>query len=256
MFKRFVAACFSVLASHAALAGTPLLIWPIDPLIAPGQQATALWLENHGGTTAVLQVRVFDWTQPKGEDSYQPQQAVMPSPPIATIAPGGRQLVRLIATRPPAPGTEQALRIFIDELPTPEEQAAEERAGASVKLQLRYAVPLFVYGADAVPPLSRSRDGLGGLKLDAMKPLIDWDLVMEGGKPVLVLSNRGAAHARVTALTWTVPGGEPQTVNPGLLGYVLAGSRMRFPVAAALPRNATLRAQLNGLATDINRAAD
>lgn len=256
MFKRFIAACCTALASLAALAGTPLLIWPIDPLIAPGQHATALWLENHGGTTAVLQVRVFDWTQSKGEDSYQPQQAVMPSPPIATIAPGGRQLVRLIATRPPAPGTEQALRIFIDELPVPDEQATDERAGTSVKLQLRYAVPLFVYGADAVPPLSRNRDGLGGLNLNAMKPVIDWDLVLDGGRPVLVLSNRGMAHARVTAVTWAVPGGEPQTVNPGLLGYVLAGSSMRFPVATALPRNATLSAQLNGMATDIKRAAD
>jgi fimbrial chaperone protein len=258
MVKRRLAMC-ALLAgcvTRPAGAGTPLLIWPIDPVIPPGQQAAALWLENHGSAPATLQVRIFGWSQPGGEDQYQQQPAVLPSPPIATVAPGGRQLVRLIATRPMPPQTEQAYRIFIDELPAPTPADAEPVQGASIKLQLRYAVPLFVYGPGAIPPLTRTRDGLGGPDRNAMLPVVDWELLQDAGKPVLVLHNSGNAHARVTAVEWAGTDGKTQTINPGLLGYVLAGSSARFPIAQALPRNALLRAQLNGRPADLRRAAD
>lgn len=240
----------------AAVAGTPLLIWPIDPVIAPGQQAAALWLENHGAAPAVMQVRIFGWRQAGGEELYQAQPAVLPSPPIATIAPGGRQLVRLISTQPVPAGAEQAYRIFVDELPTPEADTAAPQ-GASVKLQLRYAVPLFVYGAGAVPPASRSRDGVGGSDAAALQPRLSWQAVLDAGRPALLLRNTGTAHARVTAVEWAGAAGAPgQSINPGLLGYVLAGSSMRFPLEQPVPRNAALRAQLNGRPADIPRAAD
>lgn len=253
---RTCAAATLALAATAAQAGTPLLIWPIDPVIAPDQQAAALWLENHGAEPAVLQVRIFDWQQSEAGEDYQPQQTVVPSPPIATIAPGARQLVRLIATRPATPGVEQPYRIFIDELPTPASQEAERREGASVKLQLRYAVPLFVYGAGAVAPQTRTRDGFGGPDRRALEPALDWSVGGDSAKPMLVLRNSGAAHARVTAVAWSTPDGRTESINPGLLGYVLAGRTMRFPIARPLPRNATLRAQLNGLPADIRRATD
>ena len=255
--RRRLTACLLALPALVALparAGTPLLIWPIDPVIAPGQQAAALWLENHGAEPAVLQVRIFGWTQ-AGDETYQPQATVLPSPPIATIAPGGRQLVRLIATQPAPAGAEQPYRIFIDELPTPG-GPADAAPGTAVRLQLRYAVPLFVYGAGAVPPLTRTRDGVGALDANAMAPRLDWNLVLEAGKPVLVLRNSGNARARITAVEWQAPGGAVQTLNPGLLGYVLAGSSMRFPIDRPLPRNAALRAQLNGRPADIPRAPD
>lgn len=240
----------------AARAGAPLLIWPIDPVIAPGQQATALWLENQGGQPAVLQVRVFGWSQAQGEEDFQPQQAVLPSPPIATIAPGARQLVRLMSTRPMPAGSEQAFRVFIDELPTPEAARQDAAAGASIRLQMRYAVPLFVYGGGATLPLSRSREGAGGAEDKALKPVLDWQLLQDKGQPVLLLRNSGDAHARVTAVEWSGADGQAHSLNPGLLGYVLAGSRMRFVIEKALPRDARLRAQLNGRAADIPRAPD
>lgn len=241
----------------AAQAGTPLLIWPIDPVIAPGQQATALWLENQGGQPATLQVRVFGWSQPRGEDDFQPQQAVLPSPPIATIPAGGRQLVRLIATRPASPGTEQPFRVFIDELPTGVSPSQDSAPGASVKLQLRYAVPLFVYGAGAVPPAARNREGgKDAAETNALAPRLDWNLLLDKGQPVLVLRNTGNAHARVTAVEWSAADGPAQVLNPGLMGYVMAGASMRFAIEKPLPRDAKLRAGLNGRAAEIPRAAD
>jgi len=268
---RHAAVAALAVSVFTAQAGTPLLIWPIDPVIAPGQQAAALWLENQGAQAATLQVRVFGWSQSRGEDDFQPQQAVVPSPPIATVPPGGRQLVRLIATRPVPPGTEQPFRIFIDELPAAPAPAQDPAAtatatptanpgaaaGASVKLQLRYAVPLFVYGAGAVPPTARNREnGRDTTEPNALAPRLDWDLLLEKGQPVLVLRNNGNAHARVTGVEWSAADGPVQILNPGLLGYVMAGASMRFAIEKPLPRNARLRAGLNGRAADIPRAPD
>lgn len=249
----------------AAFAGTPLLIWPIDPVIGPGQQATALWLENQGSEAVTLQVRVFGWSQPQGEDEFLPQQSVLPSPPIATVAPGTRQLVRLIATRPPPPGTEQPFRIFIDELPaaapapSPATSAPPPAgaAGGSVNLQLRYAVPLFVFGAGAVPPTARSRDGTGAPEAGALAPRLAWKVLLDKGQPTLLLRNTGNAHARVTAAEWHLPDGRPmQVLNPGLLGYVMPGAAMRFSIDKPPPAGTTLRALLNGRPADIPRAPD
>ena len=272
-----LAALLCGLATLPAVAGTPLLIWPIDPVIAPGQQATALWLENQGSEPATLQVRVFGWSQPKGEDEFLPQQSVLPSPPIATVAPGTRQLVRLIATRPAPPGTEQPFRVFIDELPVaapvgqaPSTQApSPSPAGASVSLQLRYAVPLFVYGAGTLPPTARGREGADAAEATALAPRLDWKLLLDKGQPTLLLRNSGNAHARVTGVEWRLPEKGPaqvqaqvqaqpqvQVLNPGLLGYVMAGAGMRFAIDKPPPGGATLRAVLNGRPVDIPRATD
>ncbi|MCZ2496906.1 fimbria/pilus periplasmic chaperone [Xylophilus sp. Kf1] len=248
----------ATLWAGGAVAGTPLLIWPIDPVIAPGQQATALWLENQGDQPATLQVRVYGWSQPRGEDDFQPQQAVVPSPPIAAIPPGGRQLVRLMAVQPVPAGSEQPYRVFIDELPAAPvaPPAPGTTAGASVKLQLRYAVPLFVYGAGAVPPQARHRNPGEPPGPGVLAPRLDWNLLLDKGQPVLVLRNSGNAHARVTGVEWSTPGGPVQMLNPGLLGYVMAGASMRFAIEKPLPRDARLRAGLNGRAADIPRATD
>ena len=72
--------------------------------------------------------------------------------------------------------------------------------------------------------------------------------------PNFSFTNSGTAHARVTAVEAT--GATPQSINPGLLGYVLAGSSMRFALASPLPARAGLRAQLNGRAVDLPRAVD
>lgn len=255
---RYVLSCFLslglTLATSSTQAGTPLLIWPIDPVIESSQRATALWLENQGSEPATLQVRIFDWNQDGHQSNYLPQQLVIPSPPIATIAPGGRQLVRLMSTQPPMPGTERALRIFIDELPTSGNKDPVD--GGVVKLQLRYAVPLFVYGAGARPPLTRSREGVESSEGVSTQPVVQWTSSTEAGQHFLLLRNTGMVHGRVTEVEWSEAGKQVQSVNPGLLGYVLAGSTIRFPVAIAVPRKAQLRARLNGRAASLTRVDD
>ncbi|SEH12509.1 fimbrial chaperone protein [Sphingopyxis sp. YR583] len=215
-----------------------VLIWPVNPVIEADKKAAALWLENPGKSSVTLQVRVYAWEQTDGKNVYAAQDAVVGTPPIVTIAPGTKQLVRLTRMGAIPASAETPYRIIIDEVPV---EAREPAApGAGISFRMRYSVPLFVAGA--VPAKNAP----------APMPKLVWRVVAEGGSRFVEVRNDGPVHARLTeaVIDGTMPLGE------GLLGYVLAGRMMRWP----LPDRATptsLRAAVNGLpSTPIERAAD
>ncbi|MBB2200571.1 molecular chaperone [Gluconacetobacter tumulisoli] len=209
-----------LLASWGARAGTSIVIWPIDPVITADRTAAALWLENRGRQPALMQVRLFRWDQDRQDDRYHTQADLIGSPPMVQIAPGARQLVRLIRTADLPPRTETAYRIIVDEVPIPGGPDASGPAGrhaAAITFQMRYSIPLFVYG-----------DGLGP---QGGRPALDWRIVTDAGRPVLEVRNQGPIHARLTRVAFRRPGGSV-AVADGLLGYVLAHGTMRWPLAA------------------------
>lgn len=244
----------TVAATHAA---TPLMIWPVDPVITEEQPAVALWVENRGTTTVSLQVRVLDWSQTEGEEFFATQKEVLASPPISAIPAGKRQMIRLIATQPTPPESEAAYRVVIDELPTPADQgqphAAGSETGMGIRLQVRYAIPLFVYGTGA-QPFRPAKPPLAGAKGKPLPPALSWQTVKEGNKHRLVLRNQGAGHARITAVQWSA-GSRELLINEGLLGYVLPYSQMRWELDAAPPPHPVLKATINGRETLVPSAA-
>lgn len=221
----FTGALFALLLSIVALnahAANSVLIWPIDPKISQNDKATELWLENRGESTTLMQVRVFGWQQVNGQEQYQTQQQVVASPPMVRIEPGKRQLVRLIKQTPPAAGQEVAYRVILDEIPTPK-APGEDQAG--VTLQMRYSVPLFVYGTGIDPATAR--------------PELSWRLVNREGKQALEITNRGNAHARLSNV---VLGG--RQLAGSLFGYVLANASNTFPLSVPASERAEISAQL------------
>lgn len=209
----------NVLNAHAA---NSVLIWPIDPKIRQNEKATELWLENRGDSTTLMQVRVFGWQQVNGQEQYQTQQMVVASPPMVRIEPGNRQLVRLIKQTAPPADHEAAYRVVLDEIPTPK-APGEDQAG--VTLQMRYSVPLFVYGS--------------GLDPAAARPDLSWRLVNREGKQALEITNRGNAHARLSNVAL---GG--RKLAGSLLGYVLANASNTFPLSSPASERAEITAQL------------
>ncbi len=188
-----------------------VVIWPVDPVIKGGEQATALWLENKGEAPVTLQVRTFGWSQPAGEDKLDQQQQVVASPPIAVVAPGARQLVRLIRRSTDA-APEKAYRLLIDELPPPPGAQQPGMVQARLTVQMRYSIPLFTYAAASAPPQLVASVAAG-----------------PGGR-VLTIRNTGAGHARLTDLRLIATGGREIVVRAGLAGYVLAGGTIAIPL--------------------------
>lgn len=207
-----------------AQAGNAVLIWPVDPVINAAQKAGELWVENRGASTTLIQIRVFGWQQRNGSDSYQAQQRVIASPPMLRLVPGQKQMVRLLKHQPPRAGEEQAFRILLDEIPTPHLDPADKNH--SVNFQMRYSLPLFVYGERAAP--------------DAGDPLLSWRVVEDGGQTFLEVSNQEPVHARLSQAHL-----DRQRLSDGLFGYVLAHASYRWPLKGSVGRGQQLEFRLD-----------
>ena len=209
--------------AHAAA----VVIWPVDPTIGPGQQATALWVENQSKEPVTLQVRSLGWSQSAGEDHYSDQDAVVASPPIATVAGMSRQLIRLIRRAPGA--GEQSYRLLIDELPLPLDPSAPASPTAQLSVQMRYSIPLFTYDAASA----------------VASPDLHAKIEQTAAGRYLVISNTGARHARLVNLR-ARSADRRVTVSAGLVGYVLAGQTMRWPLPQDLASPSAFEVNVNG----------
>ncbi|WP_433923953.1 fimbrial biogenesis chaperone [Vreelandella sp. 21] len=222
-----------------------LLIWPIYPVIESHQQASALWLENRGSETVNMQVRIFAWSQVGGENQYQSQQSVVGSPPMTAIAPGERQMVRLIRQEPSPIGEEQAYRIIVDEIPAlAPNSGGESSPRAAVQLQMRYSLPLFVYGEGALPPERIASSNIP-------YPGLTWRLVTHEGQSQLEIHNAGQHHVRLSQVTFEQPGQRNEVTN-GLLGYVLPRQVRRWPLPQNIRPTGELRAHISGVSHRIS----
>lgn len=173
-----------------------------------------------------MQVRLFEWRQDGGRDDLQPTTALLASPPMHTLAAGQQQLVRVVRAEPQAPSRQQSYRVIVDELPEPDPQAS------GMQFVLRYSIPVFVQPA-AQPRLQHL--------LQART------LSGDDGAPMLEVHNSGSSYAQLADVALGTPD-RPQIIHPGLLGYVLAGQTMRWPLdlPAARLAGATLSAKING----------
>lgn len=217
-----------LMASSVVQAASSILIWPINPTLSADQSSRPLWLENQANVPATLQIRILRWRQVQQRNDYQPQNEVLPSPPVVTIAPGDRQLVRLtLAGAAPSSG-EQAYRILVDEIPDARQQAREAE-GSRVNFRMRYSVPLFVNSGE--PPREDMQ----------IARALRWEVVTEGGQRYLRVHNSGRTHARLTRVQMG-----NATLAEGLLGYVLAGATHRWPLPDNLRGGQSVTATVNG----------
>lgn len=215
-----VAAVTTLLIPATAGAQAALRVQPLSVEVSSPSQASSITLQNNGNETISLQMRVFEWTQEGGQDRLVPTTEVVASPPVARIAPGSNYTIRLARTvGAAAPGTEEAYRLWVDELP-PASLARSE--GGRVDVRLRFDLPVFFRGAGASPSLGWNARRVGD------------DVVVDG-------TNSGSAHARIEGLAVRA-GANEVSFGAGLNGYVLANSTRRWSrsVADAALAGATL----------------
>ncbi|MGN6313295.1 MAG: fimbrial biogenesis chaperone [Rhodanobacteraceae bacterium] len=223
---RGLAAALLIACGSAGASG--LQVAPVGLEFAPGNTAQGVWLTNTGNDVLRAQVRVFHWTQVDGKDVLAPTQGLVASPPMLNLQPGAQQLVRVIRTGTAANTNEDAYRLLVDELPQPEKEDK-----SSVRYILRYSVPAFIESAGSINAT----------------PALTWSLRHDGNGIELVAHNAGARHAQISDASLQLPGGKRITLSNGLLGYVLPGSTMRWPLqapAAQLGNGTLLKVTVNG----------
>ena len=237
-WQTLVLAALLGLCGHAGAAS--LQVAPTSVVVQPQENGEAVWLSNTDPDTPVrAQVRLFRWTQKDGEDVLEPTRDLAISPPLVELAGGARQLVRVIRLGPPpADGEpETSYRIIVDEVPS---AGADEKTG--LKFLLRYSVPVFVLPASETP--------------------IDYQLAprleRNGNTVTLVVSNSGRQHAQLADLAHVDANGKRRELMGGLVGYVLPGQTMRWPLPASPAgyESGSFKARINGEADEQTLALD
>lgn len=231
MPRGLLAAGLVALSCAAGAAG--LQVAPIGLAFKPATPAQGLWLTNTGSDVLKAQVRVFHWTQNEGKDHLSPTQALVASPPMLSLAPGARQLVRVIRTDTTDSSThEEAFRVLVDELPP-----AQQTGQTGVRYVMRHSIPVFVDSSAQA------------LDAAAVAAALHWSLVREDDGIALQVRNTGTRHAQISAATLLPPNGPPIEISPGLVGYVLPAMTMRWTLtgpAAQRHTGTTLKARING----------
>lgn len=213
--------------SPMVYAQATFLIWPIYPKIEANEKAAAVWLENTGKSDAMVQIRVFKWDQKQQQDSYNEQNEVIASPPIAKIKAGEKHMLRLTRAAQTAEGQEVAYRVIVDELPIQLDEHAQDTS--KVSFQMRYSIPLFVYGNNLGSGLTQETQKINA-KNHLAQPILTWWIKDNAqGKTELYIKNSGLKFARLSGIK-SSPDTQKMLLGNEAFGYILAQSTMKFDV--------------------------
>jgi fimbrial chaperone protein len=193
-----------VLLTAGAADAQPLTVLPVTIQMASGQMAATLTVRNEGDSETALQVRPFVWSQTlRGEDELKPAAELMASPPLAAIAAGATQVVRLVLRRP-AEAREASYRILLDQIPPP-------AAPGTVRIALRMSIPIFA------EPSTR------------IAPHLQWRVRFEGGQLYLEAINDGSRHEKIRDISLTGASGSAK-VEANVSPYILPGATRRWRI--------------------------
>ena len=192
------------------VSASSLQVSPTGLDMRANQTSDALTLTNTGSAPVRAQVQVFLWRQVDGKDVLEPTRDIVATPAMLNIAPGTKQLVRVVRLTPPS-DNEGTYRVIVSELPA----ATPQGSKAGLTFLLKYSLPVFI------APVSQA---------NAIQP----KLTARAHDAVLEVANTGRQHARLSQVWWVGPGNQRRELNPGLLGYVLPGETMRWPIPAAM----------------------
>ncbi|MER9328523.1 fimbria/pilus periplasmic chaperone [Mesorhizobium sp. M0488] len=173
-------------------------------VVTPGAAST-ITLRNEGRTPKNVQIRVFRWSQADGQESLQPTEDVVASPPAVTLLPGANYVARIVRVAKRPVVAEEAYRLLVDELP----DASRVKTG-TVKLLVRHSIPVFFGSPERTPPA------------------VDWTISKQDGRLIVSARNKGGTRLRISALSLRDAGGHKISFGEGLVGYALGQSTMRW----------------------------
>jgi fimbrial chaperone protein len=205
-----LAAVLVFLFASLAAGAQSLAVLPVNIFLPPGQMATTLRVTNQGTSETAIQIRAYAWSQPDdSDDQLAASDAVVVSPPLASIAPGATQVVRLILRQPPQ-GREATYRILVDQIPPPAEPGI-------VRVVLRLSIPVFAQ------PATRA------------VPHVQFHVELNAGQTYLVGINDGLCHEVIRDIALSTSDGRKLKAESSALPYILAGATRRWRIVAQGP---------------------
>ncbi|MCM0081677.1 fimbria/pilus periplasmic chaperone [Geomonas sp. Red32] len=210
-----------VLSLPAFLPDTPACAgeWRVTPIrvfFERGARSGIVNVENDGDTPLVLQVKAVEWTQDAtGADRYVDSNDLIFFPKQLTVPPKDQRLIRL-GLKGGAVLRERTFRLYVEEVPklqSPEDKKAA--MGATVSVNIRFAIPIFITPAKEVNAAGISKAEL------------------KGGTVTVAVANNGNQHFRVNSLEVTGKNASGATTFSRKADgwYVLNGATRSFSVA-------------------------
>ena len=199
---RAPAAVILILLAGPIAGAQALSVLPVNVFLAPGQRAATLSITNQDRNQTAIQIRAYAWDQKDGEDRLTASNEVVVSPPIAVIAAGATQIVRLILREEPQ-RQEATYRILVDQIPPPAQPGI-------VHVVLRLSIPIFA--EPATPTV----------------PNVQFHLERDAGQLFLVGINNGLRHDVIRGMVLRTSDGREFKEEPSASPYILAGATRRW----------------------------
>ncbi|ABS17459.1 molecular chaperone (plasmid) [Brucella anthropi] len=209
MLRSIVAATLLLLGSSISANAASLRLAPTTLELFAPDSAAVLNLRNEAKYPLNVQVRVFRWIQQGGVEQLEPTSDVVASPPSTSLPPNADYVVRILRVNKTPVKKEESYRVVVDELPDP-----SRRKAGTVSLVVRHVIPVFFRTPDAGAPE------------------VSWSLARSGGSLMLVARNAGGTTMRLSDVKLS-QGGKAVASRKGLVGYVLAGATMQWPIGSA-----------------------
>jgi len=178
--------------------------------LSASEPSAVLTLHNQYTEPTIIQLETSAWHQDDSGDNYQPTQNLIATPTVFSLQPGERQLVRVGLRHLTDLDSEQAYRLFIQEVPT------TGTSNASVQVVLRFSLPVFV------APTSKHQ----------LQPLV-WRLLEYGDQLLIRAENPGTKHIQITRFI-LYQGSTPVAVQQHMQ-YLLPGQSHQWKVKATVP---------------------
>lgn len=222
LMKRLMRALcgFAIALSAGATSAGTFSVSPVRVSLDARNPVSVLTLSNAGEAPVVMQLDIKKWSQQHGQDVFEPTRDLLASPPIFTVPPKGRQVIRIGLRSTVAGENEASYRLFLREVPPPPQPGQQ-----GLQMAVHMSLPVFVSpGARAVPAL-------------------DWQLRRDPeGRLVVRALNRGRAHIQISRL-------ELMKADGGALDrldfnqYLLVGQDCEWTLPVLAPAGARLQLQ-------------
>lgn len=184
-------------------------VYPTRITVPSSGGVELLYVVNRGTQPSAAQIQGFIWRQNSDGNHLDSSNAIVTSPPITILAPGERQMVRILV--PPAVnGHEQAYRVLVSELPVTGNSPQDQRA---ISVLLRFSIPVFV-GSPKQTHLNLS-----------------WKAIKHGNTVWVTAVNNGRRHIRLLGLV-AFNGSHRLPPTGSALRYVLAGGQATWKIPA------------------------
>ena len=211
--------CGAIVLNAAAIAAQAQVIAPVSVELAAAHRVSAVTVTNRSEGAMTFQAQVLAWTQAAGLDEHQVTSDLLVVPPVARVQPGASQIFRIALRRAPLRQQEMSYRLILEDVSA--ETAPPSAGGASVRLQVRHSLPVFVEPEQhAAPPRLEMR------ACDEHVP-----------RACLRVNNPGGIHAKVLRIEAEGPGGWRREIAAS--ATVLAGSWRQWEFEGA-PKNGRL----------------